>query len=119
MDLFLVGTGGVLGSLVRYVIYTYIYQRKKDKFPLDTIIINLSGAFLIGLLSGLVLNKYLNLFLIVGFLGAYTTFSTLMAEGINVIEKNKIVNSYIYVGISAILGVLLCFIGYHLGESVR
>lgn len=118
MDILLVGIGGVLGSLLRYTIDGFISKRVKGAFPLDTFIINLTGAFLVGFLSGLVLNLYLNKLLVIGFLGAYTTFSTFMAEGINLIDKNKKFNSYAYVVISTVLGLVLCYLGYTLGKTL-
>lgn len=73
--------GGGAGSLARYVIATAIMARMGGRFPFGTVIINITGSFLIGLLMTLLTNRIgsspnLRLLLVTGFLGGYTTFSS-------------------------------------------
>ena len=78
-QILLIGLGGCLGAIARYLITVYFSKFKL--FPLATFIINISGSFLLGVLAG---NEWLSvsisLFIGTGFLGAYTTFSTMNFE---------------------------------------
>ncbi len=76
----LVGAGGFLGAVARFLLNVWATGRYGNQFPWATFGINVSGSFLLGLLMTLFLARFLSdpwrLFLMVGFLGAYTTFST-------------------------------------------
>ncbi len=85
MDCLIVGLGGFIGAIARYIFALWIGQRWGRSFPLGTFVINVSGSFLIGLLMSLfterfMVNPHWRLLLVVGFLGAYTTFSTFEYE---------------------------------------
>jgi len=79
-----VGAGGFLGAIARFLIHTWVSGRYGNQFPWATFGINVSGSFLLGLLMSLVLARIVSdpwrLFFAVGFLGAYTTFSTFEYE---------------------------------------
>jgi len=89
MELLLVGIGGSLGSLVRYILGKRIAEKYSTTFPVGTFIINISGAFLLGIVSALEPGRSASLLIADGFLGAYTTFSTFMYEGFNLFEENE------------------------------
>jgi len=80
----LVGAGGSLGAVARFLLNTWVTGRYAPRFPWATFGINISGSFLLGLLMTLFLARIVSdpwrLFLMVGFLGAYTTFSTFEYE---------------------------------------
>lgn len=114
MELFFVGAGGILGSLARYQLGKVVTERSKTAFPLGTFIINITGAILLGLVSGLDVGKNIYLLLGDGFLGAYTTFSTFMYEGFNLFQENEKLNAFIYILGSLFLGIIGYILGFKL-----
>ncbi len=86
LPILLVGAGGFVGANARYVVAKWVGGAVEGRFPLGTFLINVSGSFLLGLLGALIAQKAvpgadnLRLALGVGFLGAYTTFSTFEFE---------------------------------------
>lgn len=86
----LVMIGGATGSLMRYVLATAIMNRFGGRFPLGTVLINISGSFLIGfILTALTVRQShpnLRLLLVVGFLGGYTTFSSFEWETLGLVQ---------------------------------
>ena len=111
MEWLLIGIGGALGSLARYVLGRIILHRQKGSFPFGTFLINISGAFLLGILANLHIVQNLYYLLCEGFLGAYTTFSTFMYEGVTLINGNHFKNALIYIVGSVCIGVLGYFCG--------
>lgn len=115
MSYILVGIGGVLGSITRYKLGKFITLKSNENFPLGTFIINITGAFLLGVLTAINPDGMIYSLLGDGFLGAYTTFSTFMYEGFSLFRNNKIINAVIYIFISIIIGIGGYFLGYTLG----
>jgi len=114
MTLLIVGIGGLCGSLTRYTLGKLINRTMKHTYPWGTFLINLTGAFLLGLVSNLTMDRTLLLLLADGFLGAYTTFSTFMYEGFHLLKDKKRLNAIIYILSSLFLGLL----GYYTGLAV-
>ncbi len=115
MDLLFVGVGGALGSITRYHLGKVIAQKPKNAlFPLGTLVINVSGALLLGFVTGVNLTGNLYLLIADGFLGAYTTFSTFMYEGFNLFQDNEKKNAAYYIFGTLILGI----IGYMIGCGI-
>ncbi|MCX7748385.1 MAG: fluoride efflux transporter CrcB [Clostridia bacterium] len=114
MQYFIVGIGGIMGSLTRYSLGKFISSKFKTGFPLGTFIINITGAFLLGIASSIPLAKNLVLLFADGFLGAYTTFSTFMFESYNLNKTSKLSLSLLYILSSVALGL----IGYISGKTV-
>lgn len=114
MEYFIVGIGGIFGSIARYGLGKYISERSKADIPIGTLIINVSGAILLGVVSMIYKDGKLYLLLAEGFLGAYTTFSTFMYEGFNLFKENEIENAAFYIFITLLLGI----IGYIMGMRI-
>ena len=115
MTIVLVGIGGFLGAISRYELGKRLAHLSKAHFPVATFFVNITGALLLGLLSGLNVPRNAYLLLGDGFLGAYTTFSTFMYEGFMLFDVNKKLNAAVYIGTSLIIGVAGYFTGLQLG----
>jgi len=89
----LVGLTGALGAPLRYVVVHVVADRVASPFPLGTLLVNVSGSFVLGLLSGLALDDGLpgtaKLVLGTGLVGAYTTFSTFSFETVALLEEGR------------------------------
>lgn len=114
MEYILVGMGGAFGSVTRYLLGKFISSRTKSKIPMGTFIINITGALFLGILAGNKIDKSIYIFLAEGFLGAYTTFSTFMYEGFNLLEDREKLNAFIYILGSLFIGILGFSIGFRL-----
>jgi fluoride exporter len=111
--------GGAVGSLTRYALGTAINIRIGGRFPLGTMVINITGSFLIGLIMILLterlqLNDTWRLLLVVGFLGGYTTFSSFEFETYQTFRDGGYWIALINVFASVILG----FAGVWLGAAL-
>ena len=108
--------GAGLGGLARYVLGTWIMTRYGGRFPLGTFAINISGAFLIGVLMTLFTERlnphpHWRLFLVVGVLGGYTTFSSFEYEALQSVRDGERWIGLLYVAGSVLLGYLAVWLG--------
>ena len=116
MDKFLwVGLGGAIGSILRY---TLSLLPIKSSFPVLTLITNLLGAFIIGVVVGLFekqyLSSYIHLFLKTGVCGGFTTFSTFSLETLTLLENGMVFMAIVY----AFISVAGCVVGVYLGKMI-
>ncbi len=115
----LVGLAGACGALARYLLGRFIAEHAGSQFPWGTFIINVSGSFVIGLLAALVTHKMLSVaaqtVLATGFLGGYTTFSTMSWEGVQLARGGSTTRSMLYLGGSALVGMLAALLGVIVG----
>jgi CrcB protein len=111
MEYFVVGFGGMLGSITRYMLGKWISERVNTIFPIGTLLINISGAFLLGIVITIYTDGTLYLLLAEGYLGAFTTFSTFMYEGFNLFQENERKNALLYVLGTLFIGILGFIIG--------
>lgn len=118
MQYLVVGIGGIFGSIARYLIGKIISERTSSIFPMGTFIINITGAFLLGIISAVNIGNNLYILFGDGFLGAYTTFSTFMYEGFYLFQEKEKMNAFTYILQSLVIGVIGYAIGNYLGNSI-
>ncbi len=114
-SIILVAAGGFLGASARYLLGRFIGLYWKRNFPLGTIIINITGSLLLGLITfhpvlSAMLSRDISMGLGIGFLGAFTTFSTLEYETMVLLENGKITIALMYVLGSFILGFIAAWL---------
>jgi fluoride exporter len=108
--------GAGLGGLARYIAGTWIMEKYGGRFPLGTLVINVTGSFLIGVLMTLLTGRsqphpYWRLFLVVGMLGGYTTFSTFEYETLQAVRDGARWMGILYMTGSVVLGYLGVWLG--------
>lgn len=113
--LLLVGLGGFLGSISRYLVKVVMDKYISETFPYATLSVNLIGCFMIGLLFGWLQRGNIGdntwLILATGFCGAFTTFSTFALENNMLLDNKQPASSIVYMIISIVVGLLLCRAG--------
>lgn len=113
---FFIGLGGFLGAISRYFIKNIHIYHYKESVPLNTLIINVTGSFVLGLLLTVALeiwemNDDIRLGITTGFLGAYTTFSTLCKETAALFSKGYYYSAVSYITMSTVIGLAAVYFG--------
>ncbi|HYD90539.1 MAG TPA: fluoride efflux transporter CrcB [Flavobacterium sp.] len=119
--LLLVGLGGGLGSILRYLSSVLVTRHFNTAFPLATFLVNITGCFLIGLLVSLIEKqtwagdnfKYL---FITGFCGGFTTFSAFAHENVGLISNQQTLIAFAYIAASVVIGLLFIWLGMAAGR---
>jgi fluoride exporter len=120
-DVLLVGAGGFLGAITRYSLGGWIAGKTGPAFPYETLIINATGCFAIGLFMTMAVDVFawppaFRLFIAVGFLGGYTTFSTFGYESIKLIESGNIWPAIANAVGSVVIGLFAVWLGIVVGR---
>ncbi len=116
-NLLLVGLGGFLGSIARYLLGEWIlHQTAEARFPWSTFTVNLIGCMAIGVLSGVaerfeMISPTARLFLFTGVLGAFTTFSAFGLETVYLLRRNELWIAAAYTAGSVVVGLLFLWLG--------
>ncbi len=116
-----IGAGGILGAILRYLIKnTNIYQYHGN-LPLNTFIINIAGSFILALVLTIAykvkeIDNDLRLGIATGFLGAFTTFSTLCKETVSLFSQGDYFSAIVYVSTSTIIGLAAVYLGMALAR---
>jgi CrcB protein len=121
-----VAIGGALGSVSRYWLSGFVAARFGETFPWGTLVINVTGSFVIGIFAALAIPEgrmdsqsrlFATQFLMIGVCGGYTTFSSFSLQTLNLLRERE----WLYAGGNVILSVILCMIavwlGYLLGST--
>ncbi len=117
-----IAVGGALGAVARYLISISPLQNYLKPFPVPTFFINITGSFLIGFLlilftDKLSVNENLRLAIMVGFLGAFTTFSTFELEIWSLIRENQFFTAFFYLFLSVSVGFIGVVFGVWLARK--
>lgn len=116
-NLFLIGVGGFIGTLLRYLMSGWVQQSMKDlSLPYGTLAVNLAGCFVIGFLSYLSENYGLfpgiqRQFIFIGILGGFTTFSTFMNESMHLAMDKEVLLMSLNIALHIVLGLLTVWLG--------
>jgi len=111
-----IGIGGAIGSVLRYLTSVMVSKYWANHFPLATFITNILGCFILGLLIGLLeknnlANSNLKWFLVTGFCGGFTTFSTFGFENYSLFQSNNSILAFIYIAMSVLVGIFAVWLG--------
>jgi CrcB protein len=120
-NILLVGMGGGLGSIARYLSQRWVSAYFPHHFPWGTFGVNFIGCFLIGLFWGLSFktfdgNESWKLFLMAGLCGGFTTFSAFTLEGIGLLKEQRLMLFFAYVAGSVLLGLFATYAGMKLAR---
>jgi|SRR6185436_2490596 len=115
LNYLMVAIGGALGSVARFWISTLVAERVTETFPLGTLIVNVTGSFLIGLFAALSRSGGVahstRAFLMAGVCGGYTTFSSFSLQNLQLLQSGN----YYYAGLNTALSFVLCMAAVWLG----
>ncbi|HRI78056.1 MAG TPA: fluoride efflux transporter CrcB [Cyclobacteriaceae bacterium] len=117
--LILIGIGGGIGSILRYVTTLFANRLFATIFPIGTFAVNFVGCLLIGVFMGLFEKQQLissdwRALLVVGLCGGYTTFSSFTSESVSLFQADNTMTSFLYIGGSVILGLFDTWLGLSL-----
>ena len=112
LNLLIIGCGGFLGAISRFLVSELVYTFIGAGLPYGTLAVNLIGSFLLGIvaqvgLSGNLLPDSVNSFVGIGFLGAFTTFSTFSVQTLELLESGSLLKAFLNI----FLNITLCLIG--------
>jgi fluoride exporter len=118
-----VGLGGFLGSIARFWLGSFITYRMGARFPYGTFVINISGSFLIGLVVTLLAERAhwspnLLYLIPIGFIGAYTTFSTFELEVFRSARSGDLLLALLYLVLSVTVGFIAVWLGVVTGQTL-
>jgi CrcB protein len=116
-----IGLAGFVGTLARYALTEWIAEKYGQAFPAGTLVINLLGCLLAGLLFYLLVDRYAvsptaRAVILVGLLGGFTTFSSFGLQTFTLLRNGELGLALLNIGVSNIGGLLLVWVGYSLGK---
>ncbi len=116
-NILLIGLGGFIGSIARYMVSRLNNHIEWLSIPVGTLAVNVIGSFLIGFLIGIsekspILTVELRMFLMVGLCGGFTTFSSFSGENLMLMRNGQFLPIFLYTGLSILLGFTAVYLGY-------
>lgn len=119
---FVIALGGAIGTLLRYIVGGLDYRFSGGVFPISTLVVNVTGSLVIGFLWGVVdrftVSPNVRLFVFIGILGGYTTFSTFSLETFNLMRDGEYRIALMNVILSVILSIGAVFLGYFASKTL-
>lgn len=122
-NILITGTGGFIGSVARYFFSGLNMNIDYFSIPFGTLLVNITGSFIIGFLTGIserstILTTEWRLFLMVGLCGGFTTFSSFTNENLMLLHNGQFLSILLYTGLSIFLGFIAVFFGYALTNLI-
>ncbi len=116
-NIMLVGIGGFIGSVARFLVSRLNLSVEFYAIPVGTLTVNVAGSFIIGFLVGIaeksmLMPQDLRLLLMVGFCGGFTTFSSFANENMMLMHNGQLLTLLLYTGLSIFLGFLAVYLGF-------
>ena len=115
-----IAAGGALGAVLRFALSGMAYNVLGQEFPWGTLVVNLIGCFVIGFLSQLfesmTISANMRVLVLVGGLGAFTTFSTYALENMNLLRDGQLSLALVNIAVSTVVGILFVFLGVVIAE---
>jgi len=113
----LIGTGGFIGSVARYLVSRLNTRIEWFAIPIGTLTVNVIGSLLLGFLVGIsekspILTVEWRMFLMVGLCGGFTTFSSFSGENLMLIKNGQVLSLLLYTALSVLLGFTAVYLGY-------
>jgi len=124
ISIFVVAVGGAIGAAMRYSISLFLVAEKSVStgFPYNTLVVNLTGSFFAGFIysffSRMNIPENIKLFIIVGMLGAFTTFSAFSLENIKLLKSGALKIAVINIAASNLFGIMLAAAGYFIARQI-
>lgn len=122
-SLLIVGTGGFIGTVLRFLVSRYFQENTFSLFPWGTFTVNIIGSLLIGIFYGMsergnLLSPEVRMFLTVGICGGFTTFSSLTNDAFMLLQEKEWLKVSLYASLSFFLGLIAVYLGRTLIKSI-
>ncbi|MFA5326737.1 MAG: fluoride efflux transporter CrcB [Prolixibacteraceae bacterium] len=122
-SILLVGFGGFIGTVTRFLISRYFQENVASVFPWSTFVVNITGSLIIGIIFGIsekgnFLNPEIRLFLTVGFCGGFTTFSSLANDAFMLLRQQEWIRFALYTSLSFFIGLVAVYAGRLIIKSI-
>jgi CrcB protein len=122
-SLLIVGTGGFIGTVLRFLVSRYFQENTFSLFPWGTLTVNIVGSLLIGIFYGMsergnMLTPEVRIFLTVGICGGFTTFSSLTNDAFILLQEKEWLKVSLYASLSFFLGLVAVYLGRTLIKSI-
>lgn len=122
-SLLIVGTGGFVGTILRFLVSRYFQENTFSLFPWGTFTVNIIGSLLIGIFYGMsergnLLSPEIRIFLTVGICGGFTTFSSLTNDAFMLLQEKEWLKVSLYASLSFFLGLVAVYLGRTLIKSI-
>lgn len=118
------GIGGFIGTILRFLVSKYFQLNYTTVFPWGTFLVNFTGCLLIGIVAGIAekgdfLTSEWRLFLVVGFCGGYTTFSSFSNDAFLLLQDRELMRFTLYTVLSVVLGILAVIVGRNIIKVIQ